>query len=432
MAVSRTWRTALLGMAASIGLSFAAEAQTTVTMWTFLDPTKNSGREVALRRMIENFERANPGIRVRVEPQIFSELMTKFLAANNTGTAPDIIWVNTENMGAFARSGAAADLEASIVSRWTPAEREDFFVRAGFDAGLVGGRRFTLPLFHATTSIFYRKDLFQAAGIDPASIRTWDQLAEAAKKLTAAPDAGGRVNVWGFGTPLSTERTGGTTAFSAMMFAGEGMWERCRPLYTRPTGLRALQWHVDMIETHRAMPRETIANHVDDVVDQFTAGRYAMAVMPFARFENVRAQARWGGDNLAILPWPNWTPDKPGPQQVQGWYAGVWSRSRNIDAATRFLAHMVNAESVDLWSEVGGQVPTRLSVWREPKYRDPKFAFMETVVEAWRAWSFQIPTDCTTTQFDADLNRAVQRVLVGRVAPSAAMAEAERTFLGRQ
>jgi len=57
---------------------------------------------------------------------------------------------------------------------------------------------------------------------------------------------------------------------------------------------------------------------------------------------------------------------------------------------------------------------------------------METVVEAWRAWSFQIPTDCTTTQFDADLNRAVQRVLVGRVAPSAAMAEAERTFLGRQ
>lgn len=425
-------RAGLIGIVAALAVSGAAQAQTTVTMWTFLDPTKNSGREVALRRMIENFERANPGVRVRVEPQIFSELMTKFLAAHNTGTAPDIIWVNTENMGAFARSGAAADLEASIVSRWSQAERDDFFVRAGFDAGLVGGRRFTLPLFHATTSIFYRKDLLQAAGIDPASIRTWDQLAEAAKKLTTPPDAGGRVNVWGFGTPLSTERTGGTTAFSAMMFAGEGMWERCRPLYARPTGLRALQWHVDMIETHRAMPRETIANHVDDVVDQFTAGRYAMAVMPFARFENVRANARWGGDNLAILPWPNWTQDKVGPQQVQGWYAGVWSRSRQLDAATRFVAHMVNAESVDLWSEVGGQVPTRLSVWREPKYRDPKFAFMETVVEAWRAWSFQIPTECTTTQFDADLNRAVQRVLVGRVAPAAAMAEAERAFVGRQ
>jgi multiple sugar transport system substrate-binding protein len=429
-------RRILFGLAAA-GMMLAAQsparAQTTVTMWTFLDPAKTSGREVALRRMIENFERANPGIRVRVEPQIFSELISKFLAAHNTGTAPDVVWVNTENMGALARSGAAADLQALFVSRWPAAENQDFFVRAGFDAGVVGERRFAVPLFHATTSIFYRKDLFRAAGIDPASIKTWDQLAEAAKKLTSTPDASGRVNVWGFGTPLSTERTGGTTAFSAMMYAGEGMWEaRCRPLYTRPTGLRSLQWHTDMIETHRAMPREVIANHVDDIVDQFTAGRYAMAVMPFARFDNVRSQARWNGEELAILPWPNWTTDKVGPQQVQGWYAALWARSRRLPEAARFLEHMINAESVDLWSEVGGQVPTRLSVWQNPKYRDPKFAFMETVVEAWRAWSFQIPTECTTTQFDADLNRAVQRVVVGRVAPAAAMAEAERAFLGRQ
>jgi multiple sugar transport system substrate-binding protein len=425
------WKIAVGALALSQSIGIAA-AQTTVTMWSFLDPAKNSGREVALRQMIENFEKANPGIKVKVEPQIFSELMTKFLAANATNTAPDLVLVNTENMAAFAKSGAAADLTAAFIAKWPASEDADFFVRAGWDAGLVGTKRYAVPLFHATTSIFYRKDLFKAAGIDPASVRTWDDLAAAAKKLTGAKDASGRVDVWGFGTPLSTERTGGTTAFSAMMFAGEGMWKSdCKPLYGAPTGLKSLQWHVDLVN-NGAMPRETIANHVDDIVDQFTAGRYAMAVMPFARFETVRANAKWDGQQLGILAWPNWTPDKSGPQQVQGWYAGVWSKSKRLPEAAKFLESMINKESVRLWAEVGGQVPTRMSVWQMPQFRDPKFDYMGTVVDAWKAWSFQIPTECNTAQFDSDLNKAVQRVLVGGVTPAAAMAEAERTYMSRQ
>src|SRR5690349_3399799 len=97
-------------------VSSTAAAQTVVTMWTFLDPVKTSGREVALKSMIDAFEKANPTIKVKVEPQVFSELMAKFLAAHNTGSAPDIIWVNTENMGALMKSGAAADLNELITS----------------------------------------------------------------------------------------------------------------------------------------------------------------------------------------------------------------------------------------------------------------------------------------------------------------------------
>ena len=109
----------------------ASYAQTVVTMWTFLDPAKTSGREVALKSMIDSFEKANPTIKIKVEPQVFSELMAKFLAAHNTGAAPDIIWVNTENMGALMKSGAAADLNELIASKWGSGADADFFVRAG-------------------------------------------------------------------------------------------------------------------------------------------------------------------------------------------------------------------------------------------------------------------------------------------------------------
>ena len=410
----------------------SAMAQTVVTMWSFLDPAKTTGREVALRGMIDSFEKANPGIKIKVEPQVFSELMAKFLAGHNTGSAPDIIWVNTENMGALAKSGAAADLDALFLNKWTKEQDADFFVRAGWDAPMSNGKRLAVPLFHATTSLFYRKDQFREAGIDPASIRTWDQLVEAAKKLTRDVDKDGRVDIWGFGTPLSTERTGGTTAFTSMLVAGGKVWENCKPNYASDNGIRAVQLHVDMINKFNVMPKEAITNHADDIVDQFIAGRYAIATLPFARYSQVQAQAKWGGDNLGVLPWPAWTADKIGPQQVQGWWAAVWSKSKRTKEAGAFLEWMINQDSVRAWTITGGQMPTRMSVWKDPVLRAPKYDYMKAVIEGWSANSFLVPTDCNISRFDADWNQAVQRVVVGGKTPKEAMQEAEKSFLSRQ
>ncbi|MET0204369.1 MAG: extracellular solute-binding protein, partial [Casimicrobiaceae bacterium] len=305
--------------------------------------------------------------------------------------------------------------------------------RAGWDASVEGKKRAAVPLFHATTSLFYRKDLLKAAGIDPASIKTWDQLAEAAKKLTLDTDKDGRIDVYGFGTPLSTERTGGTTAFTVMLVGGGKPWTAsCKANYADDVGVRAVQWHVDMIGKHNAMPKEIIANHVDDVADQFTAGRYAIAVMPFARYSQVASQAKWGGDNLGILPWPNWTADKPGPQQVQGWWAAVWAKSKRAPEAAKFVEWMINQDSVRAWAVTGGQVPTRMSVWKEPAMRQPKFDYMQAVIDGWSKSSFLVPLECNTARFDADWNQAVQRVIVGGKTAKEAMQEAEKTFASRQ
>jgi len=423
-------RTLLAVLATALPLS--AFAQTVVTMWTFLDPAKTSGREVALKAMIDSFEKANPGIKVKVEPQVFSELTPKFLAANNTGAAPDIVWVNTDSMGALIKSGAAADLNELFLKSWSKEQDADFFVRAGWDASLAHGKRYAVPLFFATTSLFYRKDQFKEAGIDPASIKTWDQLVEAATKLTKDNDKDGRIDIWGFGTPLSTERVGGTTAFTSMLIAGGKVWDNCKPNYASDVGVRSVQLHVDMINKYHVMPKEVIANNVDDIVDQFVAGRYAIATMPFARYSTVQTQAKWGADNLGVLPWPAWSADKVGPQQVQGWWAAVWAKSKHPKEAGQFLEWMINPDAVRAWAITGGQVPTRMSVWKEPAMRAPKYDYMKAVVDGWAANGFMVPTECNTARFDADWNQAVQRVIVGGKTAKEAMQEAEKSFLSRQ
>ena len=91
----------VLAVACSVG---DAAAQTTVTMWTFLDPNKTSPREVALKQMIENFEKANPTIRIKVEPQDFAQLPPKFFLGHRTGGNPDVVWIDAKNVGGLLRS----------------------------------------------------------------------------------------------------------------------------------------------------------------------------------------------------------------------------------------------------------------------------------------------------------------------------------------
>src|SRR5688572_22854601 len=124
----------LLTAVASAFVAGSALADT-VTMWTFLDPNKTSPREVALKQMIENFEKANPGTKIKVEPQDFAQMPTKFFLGHRTGSNPDLVWIDAKNLGGLAQSGAGADLGDLIAKRWSDADKNDFFVKAGWDAG---------------------------------------------------------------------------------------------------------------------------------------------------------------------------------------------------------------------------------------------------------------------------------------------------------
>jgi len=93
---------------------------------------------------------------------------------------------------------------------------------------------------------------------------------------------------------------------------------------------------------------------------------------------------------------------------------------------------MINQDSVRAWAVTGGQVPTRMSVWKEPAMRQPKFDYMQAVIDGWSKSSFLVPLECNTARFDADWNQAVQRVIVGGKTAKEAMQEAEKTFASRQ
>ena len=422
---------ATAGMLAGTSLAFA---QSTVTMWTFLDPAKPGGREQALKTMIEGFEKENPGIKIKVEPQVWTTLAEKFVLGSNAGNAPDITWVNAENLGLILNTDAAADLAPPIMNKWTAARKSDLLMPKSLESVTVGGKVLAIPLMTATWVMMYRKDLFRAAGIDVASISTWDGVTQAAKKLTKDTNGDGVPDVWGIGLGLAQERFSATPAlFAAMEIDGGLVTSDCKPLFASKGGEQGVMLQANWVNRDKVTPRESISMTSDDAIDQFAAGRYAMQIIGNTRFEQIqRTASNWNKDDLGMAPIPTWTAGKIGPQPVVGWYAVAWRKSPRLDAAAKFIDYMTSAASMGLWTEPGGQMPMNKSLMASAKLKTPQLAPLRDAASFMEKGAVFMPGACNWSRTFADFNLATQQVILGKAPVADALKQAAKATADRQ
>lgn len=410
----------------------AARASEVVTMWTFLNPTGTTPRDRALKLIVDRFEAQNPAIKIRVESQVWSTLAERFVMAHRAGNAPDIGWVNGENMGLLVNSGVAADLGPLVTEKWSPALKQDLVLPAANEWLKQGGRQHALPIMALSIVLFGRRDLFREAAIDPASLKTWEDFARTAARMQRAD--GNRVERWGTGLPLSTDRTTMSFAANALMGSQGGrlFGDRCAPLLANEHGVRALEMEADLVRRHRVASPESFAHTLDDVIEQFIAGRVAIASSGNGRFGNVVDRAAWGASELMIMPWPSFDPAKPGPQYMSGWFAAVSRNSRRQEAAARFVDYMCGTEAMEYWTEPGGLVPLFRSVAEKPQFQEAKYDSLRSLAAMWAESEVWLPVDCNVARTFTDLNRATQRVVLGNVPALDALREAEAATRARQ
>ncbi|MCA0450170.1 MAG: extracellular solute-binding protein [Proteobacteria bacterium] len=434
MAISTTRRAALAGTAAALAVPMIwrradAQAPTTVTMWTFLDTTKPGGRETALKQMVDSFEAKNPNVKIRVEPQVWTTLAEKFVLGHNTRNAPDIGWVNAENLGLILNTDAAADLKPVVLDTWSAQRRADLAVPAALDAVTVDGKVLAMPLMAITWTLMYRRDLLAQTGLTPDTLKTWDGVLEAAKRMTK--EASG---VWGLGLGLATERFSATPAVLATIGLQNGIFTNdCKPRIATGDAERALAWQADLITKHRVTPREAVAMTSDDAIDQFAAGRYGMMIVANSRFEQIqRTAAGWNKDDLAQVGIPGWSEQKGGPAIITGWFAVAWRNSPRLRQAAAFIDHMTNADAMALWQTPGGQVPMLKSLAADPRMDAPANAPLRLVANEFSANGFMMPGRCNWSRTLSDFNLATQQVVLGQRTAPEALRIAERATQERQ
>ncbi len=311
-----------------------------------------------LRTLVEEFERANPGVRVELQvipnaSDLAHQLLVTALGAGAEDLDAfvlDVIWV-----AELARAGWLADLSAAF-----PPER----VRAEFLAGpaeavVREGRTRAVPWFVDVGLLYYRRDLVAAPP------RTYAELeAEARAAMARVPGMAGYV--W-----QGRQYEGLACNFFEALWGHGGRAETDdRLLLETPAGVAALGWLRGLV-AGGVSPSSVVVAAEDDARRAFQAGRAVfMRNWPYAwPLLEDRASPVRGRVGVASLP----SADGAAAAGVLGgWQLGVSARAppARRAAAIRLVAHLTSPAANLVLARAYGRNPARRASYGEPALRE--------------------------------------------------------------
>src|SRR3954453_11548016 len=170
----------LLAVAACGGGSQAAEGgDQTITLWLNGTDTPQELRDY----LVKTFEKQNEGSTLTIEEQDWNGLVPRLQTAlASEDQTPDLVEVGNTQSPTFTYAGAFSDISDLYEDLGG-----DQLLPGFVDAGSVDDTVFAVPYYSGARAVFYRKDLFQAAGVQVPT--TLDEFTEVAAKLQAANPA---------------------------------------------------------------------------------------------------------------------------------------------------------------------------------------------------------------------------------------------------
>lgn len=347
---------ALAGVAMVSALSLAACGSSepgegepiTLTMSTFLDPNGQTGRDVALRELIDSFEEEHEGVTVEVQTSQWSMLAPQFMAAAASGNAPDLAWVTVLDLDPVLENQLFSDISGAFSDE----DKEDLN-DAFWERLTEGEETYGAVLSRVAMGYLYRADLFEEAGISPEDLDTWDKFTDAVSEL--ADD-----DQWGFCQGFS-EATSDVTTLAARMVHDQGTLfaDDGSPMWDTPEAVGALEYTVGLVEDG-ITPPDSVTWSSEDPYEQFSAGNCVAAMAAATRVPTIQEQAGEDQTGFALFPAGEGTSNA-----INGWTVGVWSGSEHQEAAAEFAAHLISPEADRLWVETAGQSPARQSTAEE-------------------------------------------------------------------
>lgn len=107
------------------------------------------------------FAKENPGSTLTIEEQGWGDLVTKLTTAlPDAANTPDVTELGNTQSSTFTNVGAFLDITDQV-----PALGGDKLLKGFVEAGVVDGKNYTLPYYFGSRYVFYRKDLWAAAGV---------------------------------------------------------------------------------------------------------------------------------------------------------------------------------------------------------------------------------------------------------------------------
>jgi multiple sugar transport system substrate-binding protein len=130
-------------------------------------------------KLVPEFEKRNPGIKVKVQQIPWTAAHEKLITAFASETLPAVFMVGNTWIPEFVELNAVEPLNLFLKS--SGIIKENYF-EGIWDANVIDSVVYGIPWYVDTRVLFYRKDILAKAGYNNAP-RTWDELYDCAKKI---------------------------------------------------------------------------------------------------------------------------------------------------------------------------------------------------------------------------------------------------------
>jgi len=228
-------------------------------------PSRRIKERKLWKETVLRFEQENPDIKINGVEREFSP--QEFVTAMAGGKGPDVmhVWIGT--LAILARQGFIAPMD-EYIQNW---DQKDYIPQIVWEPTQIDGKTYGVPRDTYFTVLFYRKDLFSQAGLDPEHPpRDWNELVEFACVLTDREKG-----QYGFGLPPTT--------WNLMDFVWQNGGELIQQnsqgymeaSLSSPEVVQVLQFWRDLKEKYKVLPPNALPSH-EDISQMFALGKVAM------------------------------------------------------------------------------------------------------------------------------------------------------------
>ena len=317
--------------------------------------------------LMKGFQSANPDVQLKIERIPFVQIMqTLEVRLSARESTPDIFMCDGSLTSSYAARGHALDLSSVIDrNRLTPSAAS----QASFD-----GKIYSAPFGSSSQQLYYNKDLFKAAGIEPPSADpskrwTWEKVVEVARRLRDPKN-----NVYGLVIaqadrpfqllPLGQSKGGVPISPDGLKATGY--------IDTKPF-IDAFTFYQKMYNEWDIAPKGLFQINLNE--ELFRTGKAAMFIGGTFNMEEI---AKYPKLNWGMGLHPYFEGGKP-VTPTGAWHFCVNPRSKDLVSARKFVQYFMSEDVHSKWLQMRPYPPVLNQIWTKEKTyfdRNPGWALV--------------------------------------------------------
>jgi sn-glycerol 3-phosphate transport system substrate-binding protein len=354
----------LAGAALAAGmLGFAAGAAAAVELTMYYPVAVGGPLTKVVDGLVADFEGENPDIKVKaVYAGNYNDARIKALAALKSGKPAQLSVMFSIDIYELIEQDAIVAFDDIVQSDADRAWLKSFYP-ALMENGVTRGKTWGIPFQRSTIVMYYNKDAFRDAGLDPEKPpATWADLRSAGAKLVKK-DSAGNVQRWGAMIP--------STGYPYWMFGALTMQndqvlmnrDGNETYFDAPATVEALQFWRDLGKKDKVMPTGTI--EWGTLRQNFLDGKTAIMWHSTGNLTVVKKKAKFDF-GVAMLPANK---RRGTPTGGGNFYIFKKSTPEEQQAALKLIKFMTSPERTAEWSIKTGYLGTRPDAYDTQKLR---------------------------------------------------------------